>query len=396
MRYATTFSGIGGWEIGLNACGWELAWQCEREPFCRTLLTERFGVPICRDIRHLVRWLEGMRHRGFDIVVDVLVGSPPCQPFSVAGAQRGTADPRHLFPVFLGVVRFLQPTWILMEQVPAILSAEGGKAFEGYVGGLAALGYDLLWHCVPACAVGACHRRDRTWIIAHARGEQYQSSSAAQQWSSTPGFPHYDADAARRVQQRTAPGASGHSALLGEAVADATGKPARTGKSKESGLDPLLRRQDGPHPACELRHGSRHAGTEGRVESSDIHPSLPDADRAGLQGRVGQGVQKHPPQIDSRPVRPLVADAPPLCGEHQLGDEPRRILPGDGSAAFLDYERWAHTIPGWWLVEPPVGRVADGIPHRVDSLKGLGNAVVPQIPFLIGQAINAFCQAESP
>jgi hypothetical protein len=79
VTYATTFSGIGGWELGLNACGWDLKWQCEREPFCQALLRERFGVPIYDDIRTICE------HN--PTPVDALIGSPPCQPFSVAGRK---------------------------------------------------------------------------------------------------------------------------------------------------------------------------------------------------------------------------------------------------------------------------------------------------------------------
>jgi DNA (cytosine-5)-methyltransferase 1 len=160
MTYATTFSGIGGWELGLNACGWELMWQCEREPSCRALLTERFGVPIYDDIRTICE------HN--PTPVDALIGSPPCQPFSVAGAQNGVTDERHLYPAFAELVAQIRPRWVLMEQVAAILSINSGRDFAGYVGGLVALGYSVVWHCIPACAIGAPHERDRLWIIANA------------------------------------------------------------------------------------------------------------------------------------------------------------------------------------------------------------------------------------
>lgn len=164
MTYAECFAGIGGWSLGLQACGWELKWQCEYDDWCRRLLTQRFGVPIYKDIRTICD--ESPPY------VDALIGSPPCQPFSVAGAQGGVADERHLYPSFIKLVAQIQPRWVLMEQVPAILAIDGGRAFGGYLGGLAALGYDIVWHCIPACAVGAPHQRDRLWIIAHAkRGE---------------------------------------------------------------------------------------------------------------------------------------------------------------------------------------------------------------------------------
>lgn len=163
LTYATTFSGIGGWELGLNACGWDLKWQCERDPFCQQLLQQRFGVPIYDDITTI---LTTPPER-----VDALIGSPPCQPFSVAGEGRGTGDERHLYPSFIKLVSYIKPRWVLMEQVPAILTNDGGRAFGLYVGGLAALGYDLVWHCIPAIALGSDIERDRLWIIARANGE---------------------------------------------------------------------------------------------------------------------------------------------------------------------------------------------------------------------------------
>lgn len=170
MTYATTFSGIGGWELGLNACGWDLKWQCECDPFCRALLKERFGVPIYDDIRTICE------HN--PAPVDALIGSPPCQPFSVAGPQDGTSDERHLYPAFLELVGAIKPRWVLMEQVPAILTDSDGGAFGQYVGGLAALGFHIVWHCIPACAIGADHVRDRVWIIAHSDSNRGQGQIA--------------------------------------------------------------------------------------------------------------------------------------------------------------------------------------------------------------------------
>lgn len=167
VTYATTFSGIGGWEIGLNACGWDLQWQCECDPWCRTLLNECFGVPIYTDVTTIIEQSPPP--------VDALIGSPPCQPFSTAGACGGVADARHLYPAFISLVRVLKPRWVLMEQVPNIFSIPG--AFGLYIAGLAEIGYDIVWHCIPACAVGANHERDRLWIIAHSQRSERRKES---------------------------------------------------------------------------------------------------------------------------------------------------------------------------------------------------------------------------
>lgn len=266
ITYATTFSGIGGWEIGLNACGWKLQWQCEINPFCREILKARFGVPIYDDITTIVQRNPKR--------VDALIGSPPCQPFSIAGLRRGVGDARDLYPAFIDLVGYLRPQWVLMEQVAAILSLDGGRAFGGYVGGLAALGYHLIWHCIPAAAVGAPHRRDRLWIVAYSDGL----------WGSQPG---------------------GSIGQQWEWPVDSC-KIAPLGHTNSAGLERL--RESGKCP------GKWTAWEDGEI-------SL---------GRDGK----------------------------------RRII------------------------NPAVPLLAHGIPRRMERLSSTGNAVVPQIPYLIGRAIN--------
>lgn len=250
FTYATTFSGIGGWELGLNACGWDLKWQCEREPYCRELLKDRFGVPIYDDIRTICE------HN--PAPVDALIGSPPCQPFSQAGDLLGVSDERHLYPAFIDLVRFLKPRWVLMENVAGLLSDR--RAFGHYVGGLAALGFDCVWHSIPASAVGAPHRRDRVWIIANTRR------------------------IARCIRQ-----------------------------GGINGRD-IVSKQDG------------NRGTEVRGEDWKLAAMVP-------------GV-------------------------------------------------YTGTPADWWRAQSRVDRSVNGLPNRAHRLKGVGNAVIPQIPYIIGQAIN--------
>ncbi len=309
-----------------------------------------------------------------------------------------------------------------MEQVPAILGSEKGKAFEGYVGGLAALGYDLLWHCVPACSVGANHRRDRLWIIAHAHhgagGPQFGKQQGSRPEIALGGGA-YGADAPRRVRQWAAPGTAGHAPFLGDDVAHPERpqrrpehqarrpiqREDRVSQGEESSIRPGSRREDvADAPSSRYRAGKSEAGRPLRHEARRPEPERLGGKVAGTGRDDAHATRElqhrgRNPREEGRTeppdVRQNVPDAAPLHGADQLGHEPGGILPGDGITRVLDYERWIESVPGWWLVEPDVGRVAHGIPHRVDRLKGLGNAVVPQIPFLIGQAINAFLYAEN-
>jgi DNA (cytosine-5)-methyltransferase 1 len=164
MTYATTFSGIGGWEIGLNACGWKLKWQCESDWRLCAHLDAVFGVPVYPDIRELKKYNPRK--------VDVLAASPPCQPFSICGSRSPAGDVRDLFGEIVNAIRFLEPKWVLVEQVAEILFSYEGRIFGEYAAGLASLGYDLIWHCIRASDVGAPHKRDRIWIIALSRSQR--------------------------------------------------------------------------------------------------------------------------------------------------------------------------------------------------------------------------------
>jgi len=160
MTYATCFSGIGGWERGLNECGWKLQWQCEIDEFCRQILERDFGVPIYKDARTLLRERP--------IPVDVICASWPCQPFSIAGRKGGEADNRDLWPTILGVVSSLRPTWFLGENVVNAAN----MVLDSWQDGLEAAGYQSIAFDIPTCAVGLPTLERHIWIIAARDGER--------------------------------------------------------------------------------------------------------------------------------------------------------------------------------------------------------------------------------
>ena len=100
---------------------------------------------------------------------DLLTGGFPCQPFSQAGKRKGKADDRYLWPEMLRVIRDFKPTWIIAENVRGLLTIEGGLVFEQVCLDLERENYEVQPFVIPAVAVNAPHRRDRIWIIAHAR-----------------------------------------------------------------------------------------------------------------------------------------------------------------------------------------------------------------------------------
>lgn len=281
MQLLDLFSGIGGFSLGLERSGaFETTAFCEIDPYCRAVLKKHWpGVPCYDDIRTLSA--ATLRRDG--IAVDATCGGFPCQDLSLAGKRAGIEASRSgLWTEYARLIGELRPGIVIVENVPGILSLGLGRV----LGDLAALGYDAIWDCIPASAIGAPHRRDRFWLIAYAGSEQHQGDSVAL-WRAAPEeFP--------------------------------IAYPANIGKGQ-----PAIGR--------------------GGVAPADAYGHQQHGRRCALQ--VGW-----------------------QCSPCEAAD--------DGRA-----------IGAEWCIEPALGRVAHGVPKRVDRLRALGNAVVPQIPELIGRAI---------
>ena len=157
------FSGIGGFALAAKWAGFRTITFCEWDKFCQKVLRKNFpDVPIFGDIREL----DGTKYKG----VELLTGGFPCQPFSIAGKQKGKDDDRYLWPEMLRIISEAQPTWIIGENVAGIVN----MALDQVLIDLEAQGYAAWPFIIPACAVGAPHRRDRVWILAYSNSNRLQ------------------------------------------------------------------------------------------------------------------------------------------------------------------------------------------------------------------------------
>ena len=278
LTVGSLFAGIGGFDLGLERAGMRVRWQVEIDPYCQRVLAKHWpDVPRYGDIK-TVDWATVEP-------VDLICGGFPCQPFSCAGQQRGTADNRYLWPDIVRCLDALRPTWFLGENVPGIINL----ALDAVCTDLENLGYTVWPVSLPACAVGAPHIRQRVWILA------YHSEYGRRPWREMGS----DSSGTREQKQPL------------QAVADANAQHRERGGQRSS--------------------ANSQAGA-------------------------------------SRPEF--------IGGRAPLADTGRALLEG-----------WGASPSTWWATEPAVGRVAHGIPHRVDRLRGLGNAVVPQIVHWLGEQI---------
>ena len=160
VRFLSFFTGVGGLDLGLERAGMTCVGQVEIDPYCRAVLTKHWpNVPKMADVRDV---------RGDEFgPFDYLVGGFPCVDVSNAGKRAGISAPRSgLYGEIVRCLRVVRPLGAVLENVAALLARGMGRV----LGDLAEIGYDAEWDCVPACAVGAPHVRDRVFVVAHSRG----------------------------------------------------------------------------------------------------------------------------------------------------------------------------------------------------------------------------------
>ncbi len=156
MKFVSLFSGIGGIDLGLERAGMECVGQVENDPWCTKILEKHWPtIPRWQDI-HDLDPKELPDH-------DLIAGGFPCQPVSLAGARLAQDDPRWLWPEFFRIVRVVRPRYVVVENVPGLLTAGFGDLADD----LAGIGYDFEWTHLAACAIGAPHSRNRLFLVAY-------------------------------------------------------------------------------------------------------------------------------------------------------------------------------------------------------------------------------------
>ena len=164
LTHGSLFSGIGGFDLAAEWMGWENKFHCEWNEFGQKVLHHYWPEAECfTDITKS----DFKKYYG---KIDILTGGFPCQPYSSAGKRKGKDDERHLWPEMLRAIREVSPRFVVGENVRGLTNWNGGLVFEEVCAELESYGYQVAPVIIPACGVGAPHRRERIWFVAQNTG----------------------------------------------------------------------------------------------------------------------------------------------------------------------------------------------------------------------------------
>lgn len=338
-------------DLAARWCGWDHAFWCEIDPFCQHVMRYHFNKS--KEYDDITETYFG----GWEGKIDVLHGSSPCQAVSLAGKRRGDTDDRWLWSHMLRAIREIRPAWVSFENVANLKTVvssfpeayvEGGagddggdKTFHrglliGIIEDLEKEGYSVQSYIIPACAVGAPHRRERIWIVGRRDDAAYAVDPGLQEEGAEQRATGIAGDGSRR------------------AATDAYGDRRGWGKDKQV--------PDAWEPVWDGAHG----------DGSEWNASHPEGE--GLEG-VRDGHEERESRLEEQ--------GQPDGGSGEDGDE-------------LPYDRFWGSFP----IQSPVLRGDDGGPFglagcsipvnkwRKESIKAVGNALLPQVIYEIYRAID--------
>jgi len=331
MRHGSLFSGIGGFDLAAEWMGWENVFHCEWMEFPRKVLDYHFPnadshIDICKT-----------DFKKYANTIDILTGGFPCQPFSLAGKRKGTDDERYLWGEMLRAIQEIKPRFVIAENVFGITNIDGGLVFQQVCLDLENEGYEVQPFIIPACAKNAPHRRDRCWFIA--------TNSNCNDGRST--------DRKSKCEESKANG-EGQQSIH-----------SRTWSTSDEGIATNTNR-DGRGCLCG-QQPEQSFETHTKPCDSCIQRDVTDTSNKGLQRSELNGTSQ---------------------GGKWNGDE------SYGATTKLSkISHWSN-----FPTQSPVCGGDDGIPTQLDgitfskwraeSIKGYGNAIVPQIAHQLFQIIN--------
>jgi len=340
MKLISLFSGIGGFELAASWMGWTPIVTCEIEEFPNKILNYYWpNAYHHKDVKTLTyetindeltrRW--GKEWRDDKII---LTGGFPCQPYSAAGQRKGKEDERHLWPEMLRLIQEIAPDWILGENVLGLTNWNGGVVFEEVCVDLEDKGYQVQPYILPASSKNAPHKRDRVWFVAHSNN--WGGSSDSIQTRRQKSNELYDTPQNASNSNSRGTQTRKHGAVLGESDSE---------KQTRGFINESIQGTTTNTNNTRTRESMRTNGEWERKQGV-----ITEERERGNKRFEQLGYNEH--QWEKFPTQP------PICGRD------------DGISTELD----GITFPKW----------------RRESIKGYGNAIVPQVVYSIFKTIEKY------
>jgi DNA (cytosine-5)-methyltransferase 1 len=374
MKHGSLFSGIGGFDLAVEWMGWENIFHCEIAEFPRQILKYHFPNSICYED---IKKTDFTKHRG---EIDIISGGFPCQPYSNAGKRRGKEDDRHLWPEMLRVIREVQPRFVVGENVAGLLSWNNGMVFHEIITDLENEGYETQAVLIPACATNAPHRRDRIWFIAHSNNAR---TNERMQFNGE----RKENDEQWRGQSQSEYRENGINGII-TAHSNSNGCNEQDEKVNGREINKFQNRNKIWDKITTNGKPSNVAHTDGTEQGNNIGENIGEKReiRRGEEGNVFGELRSNGnvADTDSRNNKTWT--------QRKILGQPYREKANGYS--YVECRKQWENFP----TQSPICGGDDGIPTELDgitfskwrneSIKGYGNAVVPQVVYQIFKAIE--------
>ena len=384
FKHGSLFSGIGGFDLAAQWMGWDNIFHCEWNPFGQKILKHYWPEAISYED---ITKTDFTIHRG---QIDILTGGFPCQPYSSAGKRKGKDDERHLWPHMLRAIEEIKPRWVVGENVLGLVNWSGGLVFEEVQTQLEDQGYEVQAFVLPACGVGAPHRRERVWFVARSKGVDFDRFAI---------HPLSQSDGRHNTRA-----SSGAGLDMVANIMDQAGRNEGADESDPSGEHGINTHPTDTRPESIRREGQDEVyGSESAtnsplkqgewLRSEQCETSKSEQEQSGGDGS-SVGDQRHATNTNTN-----------TSDTRLQGSE---IIRGAGGIREKRNKFFAGSFPSDWQEFPtqsPVCSRNDGLSlgldaitfskWREESIKGYGNAIVPNVVFEIFKAIEQYESMES-
>ena len=406
LKVLDLFSGIGGFSLGLHSTGiFDTIKFVEFDKYCQKVLNKNFpNIPIEGDIRNV---------KGTEFEADVITGGFPCQPFSVAGKQKGTNDNRYLWPEMFRLIKEIKPEFVIGENVQGIINLQDGMVLRQVLNDLEGEGFEVQCFLIPASGIGAWHQRYRVWIVGHSQhngllaaekrcrdekdyGGSQKGQNETVKLTRTSGS--RDDEDVPNTNTRLSIGENEEIQARRETIDSSS---SRGGEENVSDTEVIRTRE--PRNINQEKRNESGGSTQSNSSSKDVSNTNSGLRGGGRTIPLGGENKVWRFRVEEEGIRDNVrieTVGRNAVSREDVSNTNTKGLEGHGIQSDNEQQQSETTSTSstetqqtWWQIESNLCGVPNGISYELDKdranrIKTLGNAIVPQIAREFGLAIK--------